>query len=158
MGGPGLVDGEYVDATDNFLPCRFEIGGIEYYSSENYFQCVKCTDQTEFERVRQSGSGADVWMAGSRVKLRPDWEIVKVRKMYDGNKAKFEQNETLRKQLLATKGSVSFHGSTAFWCKWNARIIELIREELRGEDGDKEKIKHIWELIEEYEKEQGKKD
>jgi len=119
---------------------------------------VKCTDKEEFERVRKSGCGADVWSAGSRVKLRPDWEIVKVRKMYDGNKAKYEQNENLRKQLLATKGTVTFHGSTSFWCTWNARITELIREELRGEDGDKEKIDYIWNQINEYEKDQGKKD
>ena len=38
MGGPGLIDGEYVDEVDNFLPCKFVIGGVEYYSSENYFQ------------------------------------------------------------------------------------------------------------------------
>lgn len=42
------------------------------------------------------GCGADVWSASRSVTLRPDWEQVKVRVMYNGNKAKFEQNEDLR--------------------------------------------------------------
>jgi len=157
MGGPGLIDGKTVHAVDNFLPSTFEVEGVEYYSAENYFQCQKCLNKDEFERVRKSGCGADVWGAGSRVQLRPDWEIIKVRKMYEGNKAKFEQDEKLRQKLLATKGEVTFHGSTAFWCKWNGRIMELIREELREEsERDNEKVRHLWGQIEEYEKEQGK--
>jgi hypothetical protein len=64
--------------------------------------------EQDFEATRKSGTGCDVWMAGmrfynkskkhflsekvkkkkNRVKLRPDWEAVKVRVMYDGNRAK----------------------------------------------------------------------
>jgi hypothetical protein len=68
--------------------------------------------------------------------------------MYNGNLAKFQvsilfpvarmhasthvkQNDDLRADLLATKGKVTFDASTAFWCKWNGLIMELIREELR---------------------------
>jgi len=35
---------------------------------------------------------------------------------------------------------------------WNARIMELLREELRQHEArDLEKIKHIWAQIEQYE-------
>jgi len=155
MGGPGEIDGSLVDEVDNFLPCSFIINGVEFYSSENYFQWVKCADAAEAEVVRKSGCGADVWAAGSRVQLRKDWEIIKVRVMYEGNKAKFEQNPNIAKPLLASKGPVSFSGSTDFWCYWNARIMELIREELRPTELSNEgEIKRLWGLIEKYEAEQ----
>ena len=120
-------------------------------------QSAKCANKEEFEEVRKSGPGYDVWAAGSKVQMRPDWEIIKIRKMYEGNFAKFEQNEAFRKKRLSTVGPVKFEGFS-FWCPWNARIIELVREELRGEQGDKEKIKELWKMIEDYEREQGRQD
>jgi len=163
MGGPGLVDGKVCHSVDNFGYSKFVVDGIEYYSAENYFQCQKCVEDGtgkkthEFEQVRNSGYGADCWSAGTRVTLRRDWEIVKVRKMYEGNKAKFEQNPEIAKDLLSTKGPITFDNSTAFWCTWNARIMELLREELRQpEERNVAKIKLIWGQIEQYETEQRK--
>jgi len=160
MGGPGEIDGKTVHAVDNFGYAKFVVNGIDYYSAENYFQAQKCVDASgnrsgEFEFVRTSGHGEDVWTAGTSVTLRKDWEVVKVRKMYEGNKAKFEQNPAIAKELLDTKGPVSFNNSTAFWCLWNARIMELLREEMR-EPGvrDEGKIKTIWAQIEKYENDQ----
>jgi len=70
MGGPGLIDGHLVNSTDNFLPSKFVINGIEFYSAENYFQCAKCELKEEFEKVRKSGCGNDVWYAGSHVQMK----------------------------------------------------------------------------------------
>lgn len=111
------------------------VGGVTYYSGENYFQCQKSVgvSEAEFERTRQSGRGADVWVAGSRVKLRADWEEVKVRVMYEGNRAKLEQNPKLAAKLTASKGPIVFNASSAFWCDWNGRIMTLLREELKPE-------------------------
>jgi len=75
--------------------------------------------------------------------------------MYNGSKAKFEQNPDLKEELLATKGNITFNGSTEFWCKWNSRITELIREELRPQNiQNKEKIKLIKDQMKDYEAEQ----
>lgn len=148
MGGPGLIDGEYHDETDNFQvgtslvfcltsmtdvdlcilsptclrilnappqPVKFVVNGIEYYSAENYFQAIKATNKADHEKVRLSGTGGDVWAAGSRIKLRADWEMVKVREMYIGNRAKFEQHPDFVKSLTSTKGPVTFSASTSFW-------------------------------------------
>lgn len=41
-----------------------------------------------------------MWSASRNVTLRSDWEKVKVRVMYTGNKAKFEQNEDLKYEEL----------------------------------------------------------
>eukprot|EP00026_Physarum_polycephalum_P021232 Phypoly_transcript_24354.p1 GENE.Phypoly_transcript_24354~~Phypoly_transcript_24354.p1 ORF type:complete len:179 (+),score=33.25 Phypoly_transcript_24354:67-537(+) len=156
MGGPGKCGGRMLKCVDNFLPAKFVVNNVAYCSAENYFQAQKCTTKEEFEKVRRGGCGADVWMVGSSVKLRNDWEEVKVRVMYEGNKAKFEQNPNLKVELVATQGPITFDNSTAFWCRWNGRICELIREELREEAKDKDIIKEIWEQITEYEKSQKK--
>lgn len=106
----------------------------------------------EKEKVRNSGCGCDVWQAGSRVQLRSDWEKMKVREMYIGNKAKFEQNPKMAAKLISTKGKVTFTGSTSFWCKWNGLIMELLREELKPEaDRNVQVIKDIWSKVDAYE-------
>lgn len=85
------------------------------------------------------------------VKLRKDWEVVKVRVMYTGNKAKLQQHPKLAQSLISSKGDVHFGASSAFWCHWNARIMTLLREELKDKDQDKELIAKIWGEIEAYE-------
>lgn len=111
--------------------------------------------QEEFERTRKSGCGGDVWCAGMRVQLRGDWEEVKVRVMYTGNRAKFMQHPKRAARLVASKGAISFSASSSFWCMWNARIMTLLREELKPEgERDEKVIRTIWEQIEAYEKSQ----
>ncbi|CAF1422439.1 unnamed protein product [Adineta ricciae] len=132
MGGPADIDGKSHPETDNFLPCKFVIDGITYSSAENYFQCAKTTNQADRDMVLRSGPGTSAWAAGQRVKIRDDWESIKVDAMYTGNLAKFQQNDELRQALLSSgNGSVRFTGSTAFWNYWNGLIMERIRAELR---------------------------
>ena len=132
MGGPAEINGKCHRETDNFLPCKFVIDSITYSSAENYFQCAKTTNENDRNMVLNSGSGVSAWAAGQRVKIRSDWESVKVLEMYKGNKAKFEQNEDLRNDLLSSgNGSICFRGSTPFWNRWNGLILERIRAELR---------------------------
>jgi len=77
--------------------------------------------------------------------------------MYEGNLAKFQQNPKLSAELISTQGSITFDNSTAFWCKWNGLIMELIREEIRPENiRNNDKIKNIWGQIESYEASQRK--
>ncbi|CAF1166486.1 unnamed protein product [Didymodactylos carnosus] len=154
MGGPGIIDGQPHTETDNFQKCSFKIKDIEYYSAENYFQAQKATNPQDHDRVRQSGCGADVWMAGSGIKLRPDWESVKVQVMYEGNKAKFDQNPNYAEQLKNSKGRVTFAVSSPFWNKWNGLIMERIRAEIRqnGKE-DEETAKEIKAKMDKYKEE-----
>ena len=132
MGGPGIIDGEEHPETDNFLPCKFVINGITYCSAENYFQCAKTTNEKDRDKILNSGAGNSCRLAGQDVKLRSDWESVKVDEMYKGNLAKFQQNEDLRKALLGSgMGVVRFTQSTSFWNYWNDLIMQRIRSELR---------------------------
>lgn len=157
MGGPGIIDGKTHPETDNFGKCFFKLNEIEYYSGENYFQCAKCVTKEDHEKVRNSGSGLSCWVAGGQVKLRSDWESVKVREMYIGNKAKIEQNPDFTKALCDSIGKVffGFSGSTDFWNYWNGLIIERIRAEIRNNgDEDVKRSLEIKELMDNYENDQ----
>lgn len=147
MGGPGLIDGKYHEETNNFQICKFMVDGYEYTTAEGYFQAAKATCFEDREMVRKEGkNGLSAYSLGGKIKLRPDWEEVKVDEMYKGNFAKFEQNKEFVEKLTASKGPVRFLSSTDFWNYWNARIMERIRAEFRDTEEDKivaEKIKEL---------------
>jgi predicted NAD-dependent protein-ADP-ribosyltransferase YbiA (DUF1768 family) len=131
MGGPSNIDGEVHEECDNFAECKFEIGGLTYCSVENYFQSQKATNKEDFEIIRNSGPGESCWEAGTKIKIREDWNKVKLDVMLEGSKAKISQNETFLKKLITTKGPVIHTGSSDFWNYWNGRIFERVRAELR---------------------------
>mmetsp|Transcript_76384 Transcript_76384/g.127254 ORF Transcript_76384/g.127254 Transcript_76384/m.127254 type:complete len:192 (-) Transcript_76384:487-1062(-) len=132
MGGPCLVDGVSRHELDNFGICSFEYNGKTYASAEHAFQAAKFTDEAHCQKIRQAPSGGDAWSLGNtrEVPIRKDWENVKVKVMYEVNLAKFSQNPMLCEALVATKGPIIAFGFP-FWAKWNAVLLERIREELR---------------------------
>ena len=151
MGGPALIDGEYHSETDNFLICCFFVNDLEYSSSENYFQSVKANKKEDQEYVRKEGStGLKAWSLGNSVEIRPDWEEIKVEAMYQGNKAKFEQNKKFIDQLIKTTGIVVFKSSTDFWNYWNGKIMERLRAEFRDIEEDKKIAEEIADLMRKY--------
>jgi predicted NAD-dependent protein-ADP-ribosyltransferase YbiA (DUF1768 family) len=129
---------------------------IEHCSTENYFQCAKCLDKKDFEIVLASGAGESAWSAGSKVKIKKDWDVIKVRKMYEGNKAKYEQNEKLKNILISTKGDIVFKEGSGFWNMWNGKIHMLIREQLKEKDKKNDIIEQILKSILDYEEQQKK--
>lgn len=133
MGGPCLVDGAAREELDNFLPCRFECRGVTWTSAEHCFQAAKFPhDPERAEIVRNAASGGDAFTLGNdrTFAARPDWERVKVDAMYQANLAKFSQNRDLREVLVSSKGPITAFGFP-FWAKWNAVLLERIREELK---------------------------
>ena len=78
---------------------------------------------------------------GHKVKLREDWNEVKDNIMYEVCKAKFEQNEDIRKLLLETGDATLIEGNTwndQYWgvCRGKGRnqlgkTLMRIRDELR---------------------------
>lgn len=154
MGGPALIDGEYHHETDNLLIYRFFLDGLEYSSSENYFQSMKANKKEDKEFVRKEGStGIKAWELGNSVEIRPDWEEIKVEIMYLGNKAKFEQNKSLIEQLIKTTGPIVFKSSADFWNYWNGKIMERLRAEFRGTEEDRKVAEEITELMRKYREE-----
>lgn len=149
MGGPSMIDDQVHEECDNFAPCEFVVGDIKYCSAENYFQCQKTTTKEEFEFVHNSGPGESCWEAGTKIKLREDWNKIKLDVMYKGCYEKIRQNEVLHKKLVSSKGPVIHTESSDFWNYWNGKIFERIRAEMR--QGGEEDLKVAAEIAAEME-------
>lgn len=120
-----MIDGAVYTVCDNFLKCFFKVLDKEYCSSENYFQCMKATNEKDHEMLRNCGPGMDVWVASRHIQLRADWEKVKVRIMHMANLNKFSQNKDFADTLIKTKGPIEM--GNGFWPKWNALILTRVR-------------------------------
>eukprot|EP01063_Lacrimia_lanifica_P008487 TRINITY_DN1553_c0_g1_i1.p3 TRINITY_DN1553_c0_g1~~TRINITY_DN1553_c0_g1_i1.p3 ORF type:complete len:157 (+),score=34.76 TRINITY_DN1553_c0_g1_i1:46-516(+) len=132
MGGPCIVGGKQVPATDNFGISPFVLDGQEWMSAEQYFQAKKFVDEGHREKIRAERSGTKQWQLGnSRAhRILPNWEQIKVDVMYEANKAKFEQNPKLAAELVASSGPIVAQGFP-FWAQWNGVLLSRLREELR---------------------------
>jgi ribA/ribD-fused uncharacterized protein len=152
MGGPAWINGEPHDECDNFNTEKpFLVDGIEYPSAEHYFQAMKNDDPEYRERVLSKKNGLTAWVEGSKCKLRKDWEEVKVDIMYEGNAAKLAQHKELTEALVNTgNAEIKFTSSTDFWNKWNGKIFERIRAELRGTEEDLKLVEELKSEMEVY--------
>ncbi len=126
----------------NFYEAEVTWGGLTYGSSEAAFQAQKCADEAEKQCFTEFGPGKSKGV-GRRVRLRPDWEEVRVGIMEEIIRAKFTQHPELACRLLATGGKVLVEGNRwgdTFWgVDWRTgqgenhlgRILMQVREELR---------------------------
>lgn len=123
----------------NFHPCRVSYNGLTYLSSESAYQAQKTLDTAEREKFALM-SAIEAKNFGKRVKLRDDWEKVKVRVMFEIVLCKFKQNPDLRRKLLETGDEEIMEGNAwgdRFWglCKgegknWLGRILMKVRKML----------------------------
>lgn len=81
-------------------------GGLTYGSSEAAFQAQKCKDPNLRVLFTAMGPMESKKYGRAKVQLRPDWEDIKVRVMYEVIYAKFTQNEGLKARLIATGDEV----------------------------------------------------
>jgi N-glycosidase YbiA len=92
----------------NFAAYPFRIDGKTWKTSEHYFQAQKFAGTEHEEELRLVDSPMVVARMGrSRQKpLRKDWETVKDDVMREALRAKFTQNEELKKILLETGDAI----------------------------------------------------
>jgi predicted NAD-dependent protein-ADP-ribosyltransferase YbiA (DUF1768 family) len=179
MGGPCRIlndKGKKVSAppcTDNFQVRPFIYEGNQYYSCEHAFQAAKSShDEKDLQHMlnlvprrdeSDSSHGMRCWSEGRRTRsFRPDFDANKILIMLAVNRAKYQQHEDLRNELLSTGhaeifGSPStswrFNGVDHNWSSWNGLIQMLIREEIRKEsDRDQELLENLYTKIDEYNK------
>ena len=123
----------------NFYPCDVEFNNIVYPCVENAFQAQKTTN-----RIKQMSfihvSPKTAKKLGREVKLRKDWECVKLKVMEDLVRIKFS-NPELASLLKSTKGYLLVEGNTwgdDFWGVCNpekgknnlGKILMKVRDEL----------------------------
>lgn len=125
----------------NFYQCGVTFEDIAYDNAEAAFQAQKCEDYDD--RRRFVGlNPSEAKRLGRRVKLRPDWELIKDSVMYDVVLAKFRQNRNLREKLLQTGSATLVEGNDwgdRYWGQVNGvgrnqlgKTLMHIRENLGG--------------------------
>lgn len=102
--------GEY-GFLSNFYDCKVYYNGMMFKNSEAAFQAMKCCSEEE-ALTFQEHTASKAKYHGQLVKLRPDWEEVKLQIMEEIVRAKFVQNLPLAKKLVATGDAELIEGNT----------------------------------------------
>ena len=131
----------------NFAPFPILLRGVEWPTTEHYFQGQKFAGTPHEEAVRLAESpmlAAKMGRERSRP-LRPDWESVKDDIMRDAVRAKFEQHPSLRELLLSTGTAeiIEHTRNDAYWGDGGdgtgrnmlGRILMEVREQLKSIKG-----------------------
>ncbi len=101
----------------NFYEASIIYGGLTYQNSEAAFQAQKCMSEEEKIQFTKLGPGKSKGI-GRRVKLRLDWEEVKVGIMEEIVRAKFSQHQELAVKLIETGNKKLIEGNRwgdTFW-------------------------------------------
>lgn len=108
--------------------CEFEIDGITYNCAEQYMMAMKANmfkDDDTLDRIMEADHPREQKKLGRLVKgFNADrWNAVAKEIVYEGNYAKFTQNDDLLKKLLATKGTTLVEASP-YDCIWGIGLKE----------------------------------
>jgi ribA/ribD-fused uncharacterized protein len=102
----------------NFHPCKLVFDGIEYPSAEHAYVASKTSDIVQRYAIAEMEHPGEVKRLGRKLKIRSDWEKVKVPIMKAIVQAKFDQNPDLMDLLKETRSNELIEGNTwgdRFW-------------------------------------------
>jgi len=85
----------------NFFPVTIIIDGLEYKSTEHYFQSMKFTDPKIQGQVRNAPTPSMAKKIAKKFRKREDWYDISLDVMERALRAKFNKPD-LRKKLIAT--------------------------------------------------------
>lgn len=127
----------------NFYPVFVYYEGMRFPSVEHAFQAAKTNDLEIRKLFMIAPTAKDAKRFGRQVKLRKDWDEVKITVMEILLRQKFAR-PALREQLLNTKDSMLIEGNNhgdTFWgvCKgtgenYLGRLLMKIRQEIIEEE------------------------
>jgi len=120
MMGNDVIDsfsGEY-RFLSNFYPSPIRVDGIVYPTVEHAFQAAKTPDAGMKQKIADTSSPARAKQLGRKVKLRKDWEAVKVEIMKELVLLKFREHPDLAERLLETGDTKLVEGNTWNDCFW----------------------------------------
>jgi ribA/ribD-fused uncharacterized protein len=92
----------------NFASYPIVVDGVDWPTSEHYYQAHKYTDPDLMERVRHAKSPMEAAKIGRdpTIPKRLDWDVYKDIAMETALRAKFEQYEYLKNLLKSTNATV----------------------------------------------------
>jgi ribA/ribD-fused uncharacterized protein len=96
----------------NFYPCKVLYDGIEYPSAEHAYVASKSDDIVQRYSIAEMEHPAEVKKLGRNMKIRQDWESVKLPIMRSIVQAKFDQNNHLMMMLKETRPNEIVKGNT----------------------------------------------
>lgn len=110
----------------NWFESCFEIEGVTYFCVEQYMMAMKAktfNDTITLEKIMKSNDPKVVKQLGREVRNYDDtiWSKERLKVVYDGNYAKFSQNESLRNYILHTKDKVLVEASP-FDAIWGVKL------------------------------------
>ncbi len=95
----------------NFWPCIIVYEDITYPSTEHYYVAMKTTNTTLRKEISLVPTAGKVKRFGrEKIKLRPDWDDVRLQVMEFALRQKFSNTE-LKNKLLATGDSELIEGN-----------------------------------------------
>jgi ribA/ribD-fused uncharacterized protein len=135
----------------NFYESEVNIDKKKYKTTEHYFQAMKYEDdKSYFDKICNAPSPSEAATLGrSRDKpMRKDWEKAKDGIMLKALRAKFTQNEILKKLLLSTGDAIlaEHTKNDKYWgdggdgtgINMLGKLLMQVRTELSNEDSDSE--------------------
>jgi len=102
----------------NFWPAQVDLDGVIYPSVEHAYQAAKSLDENDEREPFQYGTAGEAKRRGRKLKVRADWEKVKVPVMRILIAKKFAPDTTLATKLVATGDVDIIEGNTwgdTFW-------------------------------------------
>ena len=125
----------------NFYPAEVQYEGVMYPSLEYAFQAAKTLNLAQRRLIRGAPTPGKAKALGRTVRLRPDWEEVKLEIMAELVEDKFTRHPALTQLLLGTGEQEIVEGNVwddRFWgvCDGKGenhlgRILMAVRDELR---------------------------
>lgn len=123
----------------NFYPAKVVWEDIEFSTSEHAFQAAKSLDKGERIAIANLDTPGKAKRAGKKVKLRSDWNDIRIAIMAAIVELKFLQNPELMDRLVATGDAELIEGNNwndTFWgvCRGKGhnhlgKILMAVREE-----------------------------
>ncbi len=137
-----LVGDDY-GSLSNSAPYPISLDGKMWYTAEHYFQAQKFHDVQVQKQIQKTRSADEIiWIANNpKLRVRRDWDVVKLDFMFTAVRAKFTQIPSLKKLLLNTGDAVLIEHSDkdSYWSDGgdgNGRnmlgvVLMEVRDELR---------------------------
>jgi ribA/ribD-fused uncharacterized protein len=83
----------------NFFSSPITYEGITYPTNEHFFQAMKTLDIEERKKIAAAETPGKAKRMGRTIKLRPDWEKIKIDVMQEGLRLKFSHPDLAQKLI-----------------------------------------------------------